>query len=266
MKKEATKESYIIICDESSRKQPYYSYFYGGAIILENKYEKISNILCDYKNKFKLNELKRTNITEANYKFYIEILDLFFTFVKSGDIKVRIMFSPNDQLIKDIPHSQNETFIRFYEVFIKDAFSIFYARKNIRLRLIFDDLPESKEQCFKFKNHLIEKINKNNKPLANKVYIKAEDIEEVDSQKHIILQCVDVIVGVMDFYLNTNKKDLESSKRARARYKVWESIYKIILEMNPNFIIYETTQPVYSTKGWNDKYKHFVYKQKRVSK
>ena len=155
--KEMTK--YMIICDESTRKGPNFSYFYGGAIINESKYQKLSDILVNFKNKFGLNELKRTKISEANYKYYIEVLDLFFTFVRSGDIKVRIMFSPNGELKTDIPHSQNETFIKFYEVFIKDAFSIFYARENIGLRLIFDDLPETKEQCQKFKQHLIKKIN-----------------------------------------------------------------------------------------------------------
>lgn len=256
----------MIICDESTRKGHNFSYFYGGAIINESKYQKLSDILTNFKDRFGLNELKRTKISEANYKFYIEVLDLFFTFVRSGDIKVRIMFSPNNQLMTNIPHSQNETFIKFYEVFIKDAFSIFYAKEDIRLRLIFDDLPETKEQCRKFKDHLIEKINSNENPLANKVYIKEEDIEEVDSQKHIILQCVDIIVGLVDFCLNTTKKEIKESKRAQSKYKVWEKIYGFIVEMNPNFIIKETTRPVYSNKGWKDKYKHFVYHQKRKIK
>ena len=255
-------ESYIIVCDESTRKGVNYSYFYGGAIISESKYQKLSEILKNYKNNFGFNELKRTKITEANYKYYIEVLDLFFTFVRSGDIKVRIMFSPNNQLKTNIPHSLNKTFTKFYEVFIKDAFSIFYARKNIRLRLVFDDLPETKEQCKEFKQNLISKINLNKKVLANKVFVSEEDIEEVDSKKHIILQCVDVIVGLVDFYLNTSKKELKESKRAMARFNVWECIRKFVLEMNPNFIIDETTHPIYSYKGWNDKYKHFVYHQK----
>lgn len=262
--KEMTK--YMIICDESTRKGPNFSYFYGGAIVNESKYQKLSDILINFKNNFGLNELKRTKISEANYKYYIEVLDLFFTFVRSGDIKVRIMFSPNSELKKDIPHSQNETFIRFYEVFIKDAFSIFYAREDIGLRLIFDDLPETKEQCQKFKQHLIKKINSNNKPMANKVYVKEEDIEEVDSQKHIILQCIDIIVGLVDFYLNTSKKELKESKRAQSKYKVWQRIYQFIIEMNPNFIVEETTSPIYSNKGWKDKYKHFVYHQKNKTK
>ena len=37
-----TKENYIIVCDESTKKGQNYSYFYGGAILKEAKYEKIS--------------------------------------------------------------------------------------------------------------------------------------------------------------------------------------------------------------------------------
>lgn len=259
---------YIIVCDESRRKGDKYSYFYGGAIVNESKYQKLSDILVNFKSKYGLNELKRTKITELNYKYYIEVLDLFFTFVRSGDIKVRIMFSPNEQLRTNIPHSLNETFIKFYEVFIKDAFSIFYAKENIGLRLIFDDLPETKEQCKKFKKHLIMRINTNKRIniKANKVYIKEEDIEEVDSKKHVILQCVDVVVGCVDFFLNSNEEGVRNSKRALAKNKVWQRIHQFILETNPNFVVDKTTLPIYSPKGWADKYKHFVYQQKQKTK
>lgn len=255
-------DKYIIICDESTKKGKNYSYFYGGAIINENKYDKISEVLNDYKSKFGFHELKRIKISEANHRDYIKVLDLFFTFVKSGDIKIRIMFSPNNQLIQHIPHCQNETFMKFYHTFIINAFNIFYARKNIRLRVVCDDLPETKSQCRKFKQCLVQKIATNNKPNTNKVFIKQRDIEEVDSSKHVVLQCVDIIVGLVDFILNTEPKEIEKSKRAKARYFVWKYILEQIFELEENFIINETTNPVYSYKGWIKKYCHFVYKKK----
>lgn len=255
-------KKYIIICDESTKHGNLYSYFYGGAMIEENKYEKISGILNDYKSKFGFNELKRVKITNDNYKHYIEIMDLFFTFVKSGSIKLRIMFSPNDQLIKNIKHSEDESFMKFYYAFIINAFNIFYAKEDFRLRLIFDDLPETKIQCEKFKRLLTKKIELNEKPNTNKVYLKKEDIEEVDSKKHIILQCVDVVVGLIDFILNTPLEEISKSKRAIARYKVWQEVYKNILEIDDNFNLLKTTNPVYSHIGWKGLYRHFVYHQK----
>lgn len=255
-------DSYIIICDESTKKGKNYSYFYGGAILKENKYDKISMILNDYKSKLGFNELKRVKISEANYKAYIDVLDLFFTFVKSGDIKVRIMFSPNNQLMVDIPHSCNETFMKFYHTFIINAFNIFYAKHNFRLRVVCDDLPETKKQCRVFKQCLVQKIATNKKPNTNKVYIKQRYIEEVDSSKHVILQCVDVIVGLVDFILNTSKDDIRQSKRAMARYRVWNHLIECIKDLDNNFVVEETTRPVYSFRGWVKKYSHFVYQKK----
>lgn len=253
---------YVIICDESSRYGKYFSYFYGGAMLLESKYEKISEILDDYKSKFGLHEIKRTKITEKNYKDYIEIMDLFFTFVKSGDIKVRVMFSPNSEL-KEIPKKENFSFMKFYYTFIVNAFNIFYAKHDIRLRLIFDDLPETKEQCNFFKESLMGKINLNAKQSANRAWVNYNHIEEVDSEKHVILQCVDVVTGLVDFYLNTTTEEIRNSRRAQARLRVWRSIEKNIYEIIPDFDVCKTTQPVYSNKGWLGKYRHFVYKQKK---
>lgn len=256
------RKKYIIICDESSKNGTNFSYFYGGAMLLENKYDKITSILNDYKSKLGLHELKRVKITEKNYKDYINVLDLFFTFVKSGDIKVRIMFSPNTELLT-IPKCQNETYTKFYHTFITNAFNIFYAGEDINLRLIFDDLPETKQQCAKFKQCLIQKINHNIKINTNKAYVKKESIEEVDSKKHTILQCIDVIVGLTDFYLNTPPKEIKKSKRAQARYYVWSKILQYVNEISPNFELTKTTTPVFSNKGWLKKYAHFVYHQKK---
>lgn len=258
--RKTTWKKYIIVCDESKRKGPFFSYFYGGAIVLEEKYEKISTIICDYKAKFGLNELKRTKITENNYKQYIEVLDLFFTFVKSGDVRVRVMFAPNDQLDR-LPKEQNATYCKFYNTFIVNAFSIFYAGYDLKLRLIFDDLPETKNQCALFKNLLEKKINYETSHI-NRVQVNHNRIEEVDSRKHVILQCVDVITGLIEFYVNTPLAEIESSKRALAKKKVFCSIKKHIEEIHENFEFLDTTSPIWSTKGWKDSYKHFVYKKK----
>lgn len=255
-------EKYILVADESTKKGKYFSYFYGGAILLERDYELFNNVLNNLKSKLNLGEMKRTKITEKNCGDYILILRMFFTLVKSGDIKVRIMFSPNNELM-EIPKKENLTYTKFYFAFIFNAFSLFYANKNIKLRLIFDDLPETKSQCNTFKNCIIAKVKSNKRANTNHVYIDKEQIEEVNSEKHPILQCIDVIVGIIDYYLNTPKNELKTSNRAKARYEIWKFISSQIESINPNFIITETTQPIYSHKGWLDRYKHFVYKQKK---
>ena len=253
------RENYIIICDESTKKGKNFSYFFGGAMIKEHEYQKFSDLINFQKSKFSLHELKRTKITEHNFKYYIQILELFFMFVKNNKIKVRIMYSPNEELLTHQNYDQN-TFMKFYYTFIINAFSIFYANKGINLRLIFDELSETKQKCTIFKKSLINKIKNNNKPLNNKVYISKNQIEEVDSKKHPILQCIDVITGCIDFLLNDNDN---TSKRAQAKYKVASFIIGQIEEIKGSFDLLKTTMPIFSHKGWLDKYKHFVYKHKK---
>jgi hypothetical protein len=258
-----TNERYVIVCDESTRHGTKYSYFYGGAIVKECNYQKINEVLKLYSDSKNLGEVKRTKITLANYRNYIELLDLFFTYVKSGDIKARVMFSKNEEL-DIIPSSIDETYCKFYYLFLRYAFSIYYAKQDISLRLIFDDLPETKEACLKLKTYLVHNLNNVSIKNGNKVHLIAKDIEEVDSKKHLILQCMDVVMGLVDFNLNATTNE-RVSKRGQARQQVFKFVLSKIYELHENFIIEETTKPIYSNKGWKDGYKHFVYKHKKLS-
>lgn len=250
---------YIIVCDESTRYGKDYSYFYGGAIIEESKYQHINEVLKSYQLSKNMGEIKRTKITCSNYRDYIEILELFFTYVKSGAIKARVMFSPNKQL-EILPKKENQTYCKFYYLFIRYAFSITYAREPITLRLIFDDLPEKKAYADAFKNYLVTNLNSAKVVGGNPVNLIKKDIEEVDSKKHVILQCMDVIVGLVDFALNTSYED-RISKRGQARTMVWKQLERYIYEIHPNFNMRETTNPIFSHRGWIDEYKHFAYKK-----
>lgn len=249
-------KNYIIICDESNKQGSHYSYFFGGAIIEEKNYELITSILNSEKQKLALHEMKRIKITPKNYNDYKTILKIFFIFIKSGIIKVRIMFSPNDQLIR-LPKSEDESYSKLYYTFIKNAFSLFYVNFDIKLRLIFDELPETKEKCNKFKAYLIKNLKLSNK-LNNKIFIGRKFIEEVNSEKHPVLQCIDVIMGVIENHLNPKP----SSKRNEAKEKVFQFVFEQIQNIHESFCLTETTPPIYSQKGFHDQYKHFVYKKK----
>lgn len=253
-------DRYVIVCDESTRHGANYSYFYGGAIIKESNYQKINEVLGMFSQSKGLGEVKRTKITLNNCRSYIELLDLFFTYVKSADVKARIMFTKNEEL-DVLPKAVDETYCKFYYLFLRYAFSIYYAKRDISLRLTFDDLPETKEACKKLKTYLVNNLNIVTVDYGNKVHLVADDIEEVDSKKHIILQCMDVIMGLVDFHLNATEA-ARSSKRGQARSYVWKFVLAKINEIHENFVLTETTMPLYSHKGWNNIYKHFVFKHK----
>ncbi len=255
---------YTIVCDESDQKpQKDYKYFFGGAMLLEKDYERIGKLIDDFKTKLGLHEMKRTKITPRNASNYIKVLKLFFTFVKNGEIKLRVMFAPFDQILTTIPKSENHTYINFYRTFIKNAFNIFYCGEDFKLRLVFDELPEEPLECCEFKHHLVEDIdtNKDDRSL-NRVYLKLEDIEEVDSKKHPILQCVDVIIGCIEYALNL-KEGEQPSRRSFGRQQVFDAIHEEILSIIPNFNLTTTTLPMYSQDGWNRPYAHFVYQNKQ---
>ena len=252
----------VIICDESVKKGKNYSYFYGGCLCNENRYEQISNTLSTFASALNFNELKSTKITPKNYKNYIRVLDLFFTFIKSGELKLRIMFAPNEELL-NLKKAENESYSKFYYIFIRHAFSLLYAKENLKLRLIFDDLPETKKVCRKFKRFLVHNLNNLDIPNTNDIFISDKQIEEVDSKKHIILQCVDVILGCIDAFVNEyDSPDTNSSKRFKARFDVFKFIFSKVQEIHPYFQILKTTLPVYNNKGWLDVYKHFIYYNK----
>ena len=252
-------ERYIIVCDESTRHGKLYSYFYGGAIVKESEYQRINQVLQTYATAKQLGEVKRTKITLNNYKEYIELLDLFFTYVQSSKIRARVMFSKNEEL-DVLPSSVDETYCKFYYLFIRYAFSIFYAKKDLSLRLTFDDLPETKTACDKFKKYLVQNLNALEIVSCNRVWLNETDIEEVDSKKHLILQCMDVVMGLVDFSLNATREE-RASKRGQARMNVWKFVANKIKEFHPDFIMDITTGLLNSHKGWIDPYKHFVYKK-----
>lgn len=256
-----TEERYILICDESTRKGKLYSYFFGGALVNEREYEKINQLFQMYIKERNLGEAKRTKITANNYKLYIDLMDLFFTYIKAGKIKARIMLANNTELER-IPSSLDETYCKFYYLFIRYAFSLFYARNDIHLRLALDDLPETKESCKNLKDHLVNNLQRVNFVGCNKVILNAKDIEEVDSKKHAILQCIDVVTGIIDFALNSTSED-RKSKRGQAKWQVWKFVETKIYEIHPTFVFDTTTWPISSHKGWLDVYKHFAYTKKK---
>ena len=79
-----------------------------------------------------------------------------------------------------------------------------------------------------------------------KIQIKEDSIYEVDSKNHILMQCLDVVLGAMAFRLNDMHKEkpigqLKRGKRTIAKEKVYQHINKLIREVRPNFNIGMTT-------------------------
>ena len=190
-----------------------------GALVKVVDIQEIEKQLNNKKKELNLNgEIKWSKVTDNYLEKYIEMINLFFTFIKSGKIKVRVMFAQNahvaDRLTKE--QTDNEYSILYY-FFLKDAFGMKYSNQTpyktkINFSLYLDDLPCSKEQKEIFKKSLFRNnfgFQQNN--------VEIIEFVEIDSKKHVIQQCMDIILGSMNFKLNDfNKiKDEITGKRSK---------------------------------------------------
>lgn len=265
------KKQYLIYADESHRKGKFFSNFYGGALVDYTELEKISNMLNLKKEELGLHqEVKWTKVTEQYLEKYMDLIDYFFEFVKLNKVKIRIMFRQNALVPQNISrdHEEKEYFLLYYQ-FIKHAFGIDYCNVNendyVSLKLFFDKLPDTKKKNKEFKGFIYAL---NDFFCINNVHIYNGDIAEVDSKNHVILQCMDIVLGSMNFKLNNmDKEKMPNSnrrgKRTIAKEKLYKKILKNIKTIYPNFNIGIST----SCRGdlrnnWNDSYRHWCFKSK----
>ena len=259
--------TYRLYADESVSEGKYYSNFYGGVLVNVSDIPKIEKILNDKKAELNFNgEIKWTKVTENYLNKYIDIINLFFDLIKKGQIKVRIMFAQNAFVIADLPKEKtdNEYNILYY-YFLKDAFGLKFSnpepfKNKVNLSLYLDDLPCSKEQKVSLKNSLLRynyELRQNN--------IEITEVVEINSKKHVIQQCMDIILGAMNFRLNDlNKvKDPETGKKAKktlAKEKLYKVINNNIRTIRKGFNIgLSTSIDTDVTNVWKQSYRHWNF-------
>ena len=77
------KEEYIVYCDESAKKGKYFGNFYGGAIVNAKQIDELNNVLNKKKQELNLfGEIKWSKVTESYLDKYLEIINLFFDYIK----------------------------------------------------------------------------------------------------------------------------------------------------------------------------------------
>jgi len=265
------KKQYLIYADESHRKGKYFSNFYGGALVDYTKIEELNEKLNSKKLELGLGqEVKWTKVTEQYLDKYLDLIEYFFEFVKRNEIKIRIMFRQNALVPQNLSREQEEKeyFLLYYQ-FIKHAFGIDYCnpseKDSVSLKLYFDKLPDTKKKNKEFKGYIYAL---NDFFCVNNIHIYNEDIAEVDSKNHVILQCMDIILGAMNFKLNNMDKEKipgsnRRGKRTIAKEKLYKNILKNIKEIYPNFNIGMSTsiRNEYSNH-WKDPYRHWCFKSK----
>ena len=162
-----------------------------------SKYQEITKRLNERKAQLNLfGEAKWEKISEQYENKYAELVRAFFRELVESDIRVRVMFRQNAQRPEGLSAEQvdNEFFLLYYQ-FIKHRFGFHHitpSKDRTRLRLYFDQFPHTGEKVAAFKGYLMG-LQRNPGIAAAGVTIALEDIAEVRSHEHVLLQCLDII-------------------------------------------------------------------------
>ena len=261
---------YIIYCDESSARGIKYSDFFGGCIVEAGKIHAIEDALNGKKEELNLHgEIKWTKVTEPYLDKYCAMISTFFSFVRNGDVKVRIMFrkTANQYKQADMP-VKDERYFKLYYEFIKHGFGFFSDRSitgDYHVHILLDELPDHSPSADAFKDYLC-RLPKVLSGTNTGMKVRKRDVGEVCSHDHVVLQCVDIILGAMYFRLNNLHKEKEPGqrirgKRTRAKEKLYEHILEEIRTIHPVFNIgVSTGARGYENPHWESPYEHWEFK------
>lgn len=258
-----TEKEYILFCDESDRHGRYYSNFYGGVIVGASQYQRVTARLNEKKAELNLyQEVKWQKVTDNYLAKYQELIQTFFAEVAQGHLRVRIMFRQNAHLPRGLRREQMdwEYYLLYYQ-FVKHAFGLEHAVESIRLRLYFDTFPDTAEKSEQFKGFLLG-LTKTKKWQA--VDIKREDITEVRSHDHVLMQCLDVVLGSMSFRLNDKHKEkpagaFRRGKRTIAKEKLYKTILGEVRKIRPGFNVGISTKIITLLDRWEKPYLHWAF-------
>lgn len=262
----------VLYCDESDSSGKHFANFYGGALV-ESKHlaEVIERLEASKVSQNLFGELKWQKITEQYSGKYIAFLDEVFTLIGEGKLKIRVMFTQNYFSAHRLTTEQRENgFFLLYYQFIKHAFGLEYAGadgKPTGLRIYFDKLPDTQEKCSAFKGY-VGGLNDNAGFRRAGIHLRPDQMAEVDSKEHVVLQALDVILGSIQFRLND--KHLEKPEGSRTRGKrtiAKERVYRHILagvrtvSSRKNFNIGISTGMDQGWENrWLDPYRHWLFK------
>lgn len=254
--------------DESDKKGPYYSNFYGGILIQSEDLPQVlfeANTLLEKLGVWE--EIKWQKVNKHTFEAYKSIVDFIFQLLAEGRAKIRIFFRNNQNKPTNLTeeHRHNGFTILYYE-FIKNAFGLQYCdmpdgTKDVCLYL--DEIPASGSQIAQFRRYLVN-LNNDIGFKRNRIGFHESRIIEVKSDKEIPLQLLDLILGAICFRLNNKHlvKDPLTGKRGirtRLKEKLYKYINEKIRELRPNFNVGVSTGISNFSEKWTLPYSHWSF-------
>lgn len=254
--------------DESDKHGSFYSNFYGGILIHSSRYNHVVNVLTQAINDLRIDEeIKWQKVNEYWLDRYTSLVDVIFSLMAEGDMKIRIFFRHNQYVALGLTQNQKrEEYQRLYYQFIKHAFGWEYAnpdKASEYVKIMLDDMPLGGEENSDFK-HVLFGLNKDAKFRSANLHIRPDEIVEVDSKKHLPLQIMDLVLGAMCFRLNEKQKEKQADSRVRgkrtiAKEKLYRHINMRIREIMPGFNVGISTRCRNKEEVWVHPYRHWSF-------
>jgi hypothetical protein len=259
---------FVIYTDESDKEGEYFSNFYGGVLVRSVDLAPVIGKLAEAKAVQNFHgEIKWTKVTDNYLAKYIAVMDCFFDIIASDQAKVRVMFTNNTYVPQGLTPEQKQTeYHRLYYQFIKHAFGLRHCEcehpGSKRVRLNLDQMPINSDDTAKFKSYVVSLGRSPDIRRAN-IHFDPQQIAEVSSHDHDLLQCLDVVLGAMAFRLNNKHLVRPEGQRRRGKKTIAkETLYKHILSrvrvIYANFNIGESTGTQGDiTNRWRHPYRHW---------
>lgn len=265
-------KEYWIFADESVQDGEFFSKFFGGCIVPASRHAEIEARLARRKDELGFGkELKWQRVTDQRLADYVSMITSYFVELRDGHVRMRVMFQENQNVRRRTSgEMRHEPYYKLYYQFLKNAFGFAHMPvhpEGTRLRLFLDKLPHTEEHTLQFKG-FIGALPGYARLRPARLLIDPSHITEVDSKDHVILQCVDIVLGAMAF--RHNKKHLEKPKGCRTRGKrtiAKDKLYRHILSeirtLKPHFHpkISTACHP-YPEGRWSMPYRHWLFKPK----
>jgi hypothetical protein len=268
---------YIFFCDESDRRGKFYSNFYGGVRVSSAVLEQTSGKLQAKAKELGLNgEIKWQKVDASNTERYGKMMDDFFTEIANGRLFVRIMFTKNVFIPVGLSREQQteEYFILYYQ-FLKHAFGLAQMPDHgyaPRVRIYLDEMGDTKEKIAKFRGY-VAGLGRINTRSAHGFLVSEQDITEVRSHDHILMQCLDVVLGAICFRLNDKHKEIPEGqsrrgKRTVAKEQLYNHINKLICsatgKLNFNIGISTGRWGKPGDYSWSGPYLHWLFRPRET--
>src|SRR5690625_4859575 len=224
---------YILYVDESNREGPFYSNFYGGILVRSRDLEYVESFLENKKLEVGISsEIKWQRVSKQFLDRYKVLMDALLDLLEQDLVKIRIMFTHNftEPINLTMEQRKNEFLLLYYQ-FMKHAFGLIYSNETnefTNLRIYFDELPVNKLDANEIKEYIYN-LQYTKEFSEAGIKIKKEEITEIDSRQHVLLQFMDIVLGSMYFRLNRLHKVIPEGQRRRGNRTIAkEELYKQI--------------------------------------